>query len=57
MEANRYINMDDLREHTKLAIGQAARSSITTAHSCRTNRTATPAEAELEGDVPGSLRL
>lgn len=24
MEANRYINMDDLREHTKLALRQAA---------------------------------
>ncbi len=25
MEANRYINMDDLREHKKLALRQAAR--------------------------------
>jgi putative transposase len=24
MEANRYINMDDLREHKKLALRQAA---------------------------------
>jgi len=36
MEANRYINMDDQREHKKLALRQAARPALMTAQFCRT---------------------
>ena len=34
MEANRYINMDDLREHKKLALRQARMATSMAAQIC-----------------------